>query len=290
MGRWWSRVGLLAAPLVAVALCAAPARSAGPERIELGYDISIAGFHVIDFDLAIAVDDRAYDVTTTFRTHGVFDWLVPWYSVSQSVGRVKNGRVKPERYEASGTFRGNRREVRFHYRDGAIGGVELVPPLEQDNDRQAVTAAEMGEAQDPAAMIYAILRRTSSGESCTGTVPIFDGRRRFDLDFVERGVEPVTAWRVGAYEGDARLCEFTFRIVAGFMRNTSGGTDRQREPRVGRAWLAAVIPGKPLAPVRIEVDNSNWGRTVARLRPLGGMMTCEATTPTSEMPAAPAQC
>ena len=93
MGRWWGRVGLLAAPLVAVALYAAPARSAGPERIELGYDISVAGFHVIDFDLAIAVDERAYDVTTTFRTHGVFDWFVQWHSVSQSVGRVKNGRV-----------------------------------------------------------------------------------------------------------------------------------------------------------------------------------------------------
>ena len=283
----WLRGALFALAIAAPS----GARAQNADRVVLGYDITVAGFHVIDFDLAIAIDDRAYDVTTTFRTHGVLDWFVPWQSVSQSVGRVKNGTVKPERYEALGTFRGNRREVRFHYRDGAIGGIELVPPLGEDNDREPVTAAEMGDARDPAAMLYALIRRVSAGQTCTGVVPGFDGRRRFDLEFVERGIEPVAAWRAGAFEGDARRCDFTFRIVAGFMRNVSGGVDRQREPRLGRTWLAPVVPGKPLAPVRIEVDNSNWGRTVARLRPVGSAaMTCEVPEPVPADRAAPPQC
>ena len=289
MNRFAMRLGAALFAL-AIALPSA-ARAQSADRVVLGYEISIAGFHVIDFDLAIAIDDRAYDVSTTFRTHGVFDWFVSWHSVSQSLGRVKNGKVKPERYEALGTFRGNRREVRFNYRDGAIGGIELVPPLGEDNDREPVTAAEMGDAQDPAAMLYALIRRVSAGQTCTGVVPVFDGRRRFDLEFVERGVERVEAWRTGAFEGDARRCDFTFRIVAGFMRNVSGGVDRQREPRLGRTWLAPVVPGKPLAPVRIEVENSNWGLTIARLRPVGSAaMTCEVPAPAPEISAAQPQC
>jgi hypothetical protein len=289
MNRFAMRLG---AALLALAIAGSTAaRAQGSDRVVLGYDISVAGFHVIDFDLAMAIDDRAYDVSTVFRTHGVFDWFVPWHSVSQSVGRVKNGSVKPERYEALGTFRGNRREVRFQYRDGAIGGIELIPPLGDDNNREPVSAAEMGDAQDRAAMLFALIRRVSSGQSCTGVLPVFDGRRRFDLEFVERGVEPIAAWRPGAFEGDTRRCDFTFRIVAGFKRNVSGGVDRQRESRVGRAWLAPVIPGKPLAPVRIEVDNSNWGRTIARLRPMGSAtLTCATPAPASEIPATPPQC
>ena len=160
----------------------------------------------------------------------------------------------------------------------------------------------MGEAQDPAAMIYAILRRTSAGEPCTGTAPIFDGRRRFDLDFVERGVEPIAAWRAGAYEGDARLCEFTFRIVAGFMRNTSGGTDRQREPRMGRAWLAAVIPGQAArsgahrgrqqqlgpdcrapAPAGRDADLRAHGADVRDARRAGPVLNAAAAPPAGEL-------
>jgi hypothetical protein len=281
---------LLAAPLLAAALCASPARSAGPDRLELVYDISIAGFHVIDFGLVFTIDDSAYDVTTNLRTQGLFAWFMPWRQVSQSVGRVSDGWVRPERYEAIGTYRGDRREVRFRYRDGAIGGVELLPPLAEDNDREAVSEEEMGHALDPAAAIFAILRRATAGEPCTGTAPVFDGRRRMNFEFVDRGVERITAWRAGAYEGDARLCELTFRMVAGFMRGTGSEIDRQREPRRGRAWLAPVIPGKPFAPVRIEVDNSNWGKTVVRLRPIGAIVSCEAPASDSEMPAAPAQC
>jgi hypothetical protein len=283
------RLRALVLALVALAL-ASEARAQQPtqDRMAFGYDITVAGFHVIDFDLAIAIDDRFYDVTTTFRTHGVFDWFVPWQSVSQSVGRVKNDKVKPERYEAIGTFRGARREVRFQYRDGAIGGIELVPTLDED-EREPVTPAQMGEAQDPAAMLYALIRRVSAGQSCTGVVPVFDGRRRFDLEFVEGPVEPIAAWKPGAFAGDARRCEFTFRIVAGFTRAVRDGPDRQREPRLGRAWLAQVFPGKPLAPVRIELDNSNWGRTVARLRPVGEIMTCKPA-PFPPAPAASPQC
>jgi hypothetical protein len=289
MNRFATRLGAALFAL-AIALPSA-ARAQSADRVVMGYEISIAGFHVIDFDLTIAIDDRAYDVSTNFRTHGVFQWFVPWESASQSVGRVKNGKVKPERYEQIGIWRGNPRVVRFRYRDGAIGGIELVPSLDEDSNREPVTAAQMGDAQDPAAMLFALIRRVSAGEPCTGVVPVFDGRRRFDLEFVERGVEPIAAWRPGAFEGDARRCDFAFRIVAGFMRNPTDGPDRQREPRLGRAWLAPVVPGKPLAPVRIELDNSNWGSTVARLRPLdSATMTCVVPAPAPEIAVPLPQC
>jgi hypothetical protein len=230
-------------------------------------------------------------VSTVFKTHGVLDWILQWHNVSQSVGTLKaDGRVRPERYEATGSFRGNRREVRFDYRGGEIGGVELVPPLAEDNEREPVTREEMGEAQDPAAMLFAVIRRVSAGQPCSGVVPVFDGRRRFDLEFVDRGVEVVEAAQPGGYAGEARRCDFTFRIVAGFMRYVTSGPDRQREPRHGRVWLAEVVKGKPLAPVRIELDNSNWGRTVARLRPATPDCETAAAPPTPDTPAAPAQC
>ncbi len=98
--------------------------------------------------------------------------------------------------------------------------------------------------------------------------------------------------RPGDVAGEARICEFTYRMVAGFVRNVTWGADRQREPRTGRVWLARVLPGQPLAPVRIEVDNTNWGTTIAELRapPAVAPCTTVAAAPPAPVKNSPATC
>ena len=199
--------------------------------------------------------------------------------------------MRPINYEQLGTFRGKQRVVRIDYRDGRVADVELVPVAADDGDREAVPPEAMVGALDPAAMMYAVINRVSAGASCTGVVPIFDGRRRFDLEFVELGLEVLEASAPTGFAGEARVCEFTYRMVAGFVRNVSWGADRQREPRTGRVWLARLLPGRPLVPVRIMVDNTNWGTTIAELRTLPAVPPCATGTVVAALPAkSPAAC
>ena len=281
------RVALLAG-LLATAVPLG-ARAGEADRLALTYEVTVSGFHVIDFELRVALDDRSYDITTDFRTRGFLNWLLSWQSVSRSAGKVVDGAIRPQNYEQLGTFRGRERVVRIDYRDGRVADIELVPPPVDDGDREIIPADAMAGALDPAAMLYSVIQQVSTGASCTRVVPIFDGRRRFDLEFVDRGTDVLETSDPRGFAGEARVCEFTYRMVAGFVRNETSGADRQREPRTGRVWLARVLPGQPLAPVRIEVDNTNWGATIAELRALPTVAPCTTVAAAAPAPA-PATC
>ena len=119
-------------------------------------------------------------------------------------------------------------------------------------------------------------RALSSEKNCEVSVPVYDGKRRFDIIGHDAGTEYIDEEDYGVYTGEARLCDAGFKAVAGkwdeklkerFWKKSSSGEDR--DPF--HVWLASIAPGMPEMAVRLETESA-WGNIVMHLtkwRPAG---------------------
>jgi hypothetical protein len=113
------------------------------------------------------------------------------------------------------------------------------------------------------------------GGACGGTIPVYDGRRRFDVRLKPEGTQDLAPNKLSGYAGPASACRLTFRNVAGgrtpertmFWRQVDAAGDAGFPTLV---HLAPVSPGGEMMPVRVEVD-SPFGWAIVHLKGATGL-------------------
>jgi len=120
-----------------------------------------------------------------------------------------------------------------------------------------VTDAQKRGALDPVTALLQMLAHVAVDQSCDVKVPVFDGKRRFDLNGEDRGEENVDDKDYGVYSGPARVCSVDFTMIAGewkdreknrFWEKEGGG--QGRDPF--HIWLASLDTKLPELPVRLD--------------------------------------
>jgi hypothetical protein len=87
---------------------------------------------------------------------------------------------------------------------------------------------------------------------CRGSLPVFDGRRRYDLMFTDVGLADVPRARGAMYSGPARRCRADIKPLAGFWRPDSLHDER---PSRMEYWIASPRPELPPVPVYLELSS-----------------------------------
>ena len=260
-----------AAVLAAVALVHAGPRAerqsasigAGGPRLVLHYEAFRVGLHVIDSELDVDLGSGSYALKTRIETIGIARWLAPWRSTSFTQGAVTGAGLEPHRHWLEGEWQGSPRRVAIDYARGDVAA--RVEPTQAAEMREQVPATLQRATVDPASAVLDLLRRVSAGQPCDANYAIFDGRRRSDLVVRDRGQTAASEAQSAVFSGEARMCEFLIKPIAGYAKLDHPDDKDWRRPRNGRAWIGRVAPGAPLAPVRIEIDNQ-WGTTVITLK------------------------
>lgn len=221
--------------------------TAGGERVALDYQIYFGGLNVMKVGVELGLAPDAYDVQARTETVGLTGYLAPWTSSIVTRGEIDGGRVEPLEHRVDGQYRGKQRLIEIGFTDGEVTGLRLEPPAEKD-PREEIPAALRRGALDPASAVFALVRVMGEGKGCAGRIPVFDGRRRYDIVVVEKGRETLAPNNYSAFQGGTTRCDFHVEPLK------IDSPDYKRRFRSGRAWFAEVFPGRPLVPVRIEVD------------------------------------
>jgi hypothetical protein len=236
-----------------------------PGRVSLSYEIYSGGFHLATVDLDLAMAGARYDITTRLQTAGFLSWFLPWSQVSATEGTVLDGAMAPVRHRSEGQVRGRKRTVEIDYEKGRVSAVRVEPAPADDEQRDEVPPAMRREGIDPISAILGAVQRLSNGRGCEGRLPVFDGRRRYDLVLTDRGHRAMPETRYSMFAGNAVLCDFAYEPIAGHIRRQPDpDLPDKRGVQSGRVY-AAVAAGSLVMPVRVEID-SDWGKTVAHLR------------------------
>jgi len=95
----------------------------------------------------------------------------------------------------------------------------------------------------------AVAQRLAATGTCAGTLPVFDGLRRYDLRYDDLGTTELEPSSHDSYRGSARHCRATVDPIAGFLRSGEHAGERATEMS---AWLAPPFSGA--APVVVRMD------------------------------------
>ncbi|MGH7787787.1 MAG: DUF3108 domain-containing protein [Candidatus Binatia bacterium] len=232
---------LLAAVVLALA---APALAVSPGA-QLEYAVRYGPLQVLEVRTTAQLHEGDYEATSEMRTVGVVALLFPWVSTARAAGRRGADGLRPQSFRNAGDYRGAQRMAEIEYSDSGEIASRIAPPPAAD-DREAVPAALQRATIDPLTASLAIVHA-----GCRGTLRIFDGRRRYDLQLADMGEAAPPASPYTSYTGVARHCRATIAPIAGFWRSSAAQDER---PSQLDFWVAAPQPGLMAVPVYLELS------------------------------------
>lgn len=250
--------GAVAALVPAVLISTAMAA----EKVRLGYAIYAGGFEVLQASILLDVGRDDYEVEVSAETQGLIGTFFPWQNLSRSVGLMRDGEAAPRSHRQSGTWRGRERAVSLDYDDTGRVVADVRPP-DDPAERDPVPPEMVPGTTDPLSAVLSVATGVAAGRGCTGTVQVFDGRRRYDLSFRTVGNRQLAPNRYSVFSGPAVHCEVTSKVLAGRWKQEGVVTEQEKRAPVA-LMLAPVVEGLPPVPVRLEGE-SRFGDVIMHL-------------------------
>lgn len=242
--RFLALAGLL--PL-AVAAAAAPAGK--PEHLKLRIEVyGPAGMHVATTRSEIDQTAASYTIKSSIETGGLVGWFVSMKSNAEVRGRLSADAVQPEGFRSETERNGvDRRDKTGYAEDGTVTGSSSPPPKEPV---KPVSPAQMRGTVDDLTAYFLIERQLGRGGKCELTVPVFDGRLRYNLVFSDAGQQTLSPKGGQNFAGKATACRMKRVEIAGFPANA----EDSEGARAGTLWYARLVPGDLVQAVRMDME------------------------------------
>ncbi len=224
--------------------------------VAASYEVYVGGIHLISAEATFASEGDHYTSSLHAETYGFWGRNFPWHTSLEAQGKISGDRLMPAQFFTRDVWRESPKETTLRYDANGNVVAEFNPPSHDEN-REIVTAEQSRFSLDPITALLQILANVAVHHSCETIVPVFDGKRRFDITGADYGRDEIDADDYGMFKGQARHCAASFTMVAGewkdrehalFWQKTK--TERGREPF--QVWLASVDPKLPELPVRLE--------------------------------------
>jgi hypothetical protein len=249
-------------PVLAWSSAALAAGGAGGEspaqpasRLEVAMTLYAGGITMGQMGIDTTLRGSDYHSVSTLQTSGVVNAF--WQSEIQatSTGKLGAKKFQPGLYDSFYTGRsGKRQEVSLTY-DGASPPRLYADPVYSTTGFE-VKPDDTKNTLDPLSAITMILSGlgAEAGNPCAVTAPVFDGRRRYDIE-ITKAKDVDVRLDSGLYQGKGVQCDLHYRQVAGFRPRVL--KDNEKFPVI-HAWFVSLpseVGGHSYAvPVRIWAE------------------------------------
>jgi len=245
-----------ALPIAAVAF-ALPLLAAGPGlaqgKLDARYAASLAGLPIGNGAWVIDISQDQFTAAASGMTSGLLRLFSSGHGSAASRGSIRSGNLIPSSFGSSLTTEKKTEELRLVLNAGNVKEYAIDPAPPPAPERVPVTEAHRRGVVDP--MSAALIRVAGNGdylvpEACNRTLPIFDGRLRFDLKLEFKRMDQVKAEK--GYQGPVVVCSVYFSPLAGHIpdRAVVKYLAAQRDMEV---WLAPLSGTRVLVPFRISI-------------------------------------
>ena len=237
--------------LAAAGVCAAmPAFAQG--KLDAHYVVTLAGIPIGKGSWTIEVAETHYSASATGATTGLMRVLTEGEGSTTAQGTLGGGKVLSATYVSTIKSRKQKDEVHVTLDKGDVKDTRSDPPPDHERERVTVSETDLHNVFDP--MTASLLATPGNGnplsaEACQRTMPIFDGRLRYDLKLAFKRMETVKAEK--GYSGPVVVCAVYFTPVSGYIpsRATIRYLSKQRDMEI---WLAPIAGTRMLVPFRAQ--------------------------------------
>jgi len=254
--------------LLLLAASVVSATAAKTTRLEAAYSVYLTGIPVGRASVNIDLSDSGFSVSGSARTARFIRILSKGEGSANVRGTFQANRILSSVF--SGRYASSRREqkIEISMESGTVKNVSIEPPLPAiDERRVAITKESRKNVVDPLSAAIALVSSNAdklSPEFCNRTLPVFDGRYRFDVVLSYLRAETMAA-ASGGYSGPALVCRVRYVPVAGHRKDAEavGQMAKNRDMLV---WLAPVSGTRVLVPVKALVASPIGTFTVEATR------------------------
>jgi hypothetical protein len=247
------RLAAWSAAVLALAVATPGGAARADSRLEAHYSVSVAGLTVGKTDVAVVIGGSEYTSTASGRASGLLRTLVTGEGTLGTRGAVLDNRLMPANFSARTVGDDETSAVTMTLEGGDAKDI-TAETSDPDAERVPLTAEHRKGIVDPLSALLVQVGGTgvvAAAEACQRTLPIFDGRRRFDLTLSYKRIDQVKA---KGYAGPAVVCAVAFKAIAGhrvgspLVKYLGGGREIE-------LTLAPIAGTRLLAPFRLSIAN-----------------------------------
>lgn len=213
------------------------------QAMKLDYDIYAGGLFLVSGEMKLDLQRDRYAAGVVAKGGRLVDLLSRWSYTASAGGRVENGvHVAPEEFRSFRSQRKRKRALNMDYDNAGNVSVTAEPPQSELSASAVAPEFRPGTLDPVSAMVGVIATGGTSG--CTGTFPVFDGRRRYDVIVTSNGTDTLQKSSRNMHAGAAENARSSFvrspASNATRTRKTSSATALTgQRPRGSRSRLQA---------------------------------------------------
>jgi hypothetical protein len=223
-------------------------------RIEAVYRVDLGSFNLGNFRLTAVFHGDGYEMRGEGRFTILQGLIYEWRGVTASAGRVTSAGPEPAMYALSYSDGGKKTEqLRMTFGSHAVTDITIVPNKVPNERTIPVTREQLEGVLDP--MSGAFLTAHSANPNgdlnvCNQTLPVFDGKQRFDLVLTPKRAVSVRSTTASGYSGPAVICQVKFIPIAGYQPDNPGIQLMSQTNEI-EVWLIPVRGTVMYVPYRI---------------------------------------
>jgi hypothetical protein len=193
----------------------AGAAIAGETKHTMKLTMALAGIPVGKLAIAMQLDEEKYSMSGSARTYGVSRLFSRAKGFSKSSGKFKNGHIVALSHDVEYRSGKKRGSVHILFDKGRVSNTKSVPAVHYKKGTVAVTVAHLKSVLDPMSISIVAVKKKDIGNGnaiCNRTVPVYDGKNRFDLQMKFKGRRKIVT---RGFKGIAYVCAARYLPVAG---------------------------------------------------------------------------
>jgi Protein of unknown function (DUF3108) len=190
-------------------------------KIEVNYAVAYLGVTIGSGKWQIELAGDQYVITASGQIKGMMSVLINGQGSGSARGLLSHGHAIASGFDADVASTAENDSIQVSFQSGAVKELLALPPFPPLPQRVPMTESLLQKVIDPlsAAAVFVDSISGVVPNACERRLPIFDGRRRYDVDLVFKRLENTAV--PPAYRGTAVVCSVHLIPIAGHQVDSS---------------------------------------------------------------------
>ena len=223
-------------------------------KISGTYQVKYNGLQLGKLHFTSTIRGRSYKMESRTRLavpllSSLFNSL-SWRALTRISGTIRNQKPRPSTYHFA--FRSGKKSgtIDMQFSGNNITHVARIPNKRLSSAHVPVKSHHLKGVMDPMSALMLITRKGRSHRSaCSGTIPIYDGKQRFNLKLSYKRSVRVNRHQSGGYAGPVIICRVKYQPISGYKPHKKDVKFMVKNRNI-EMWLMPLPKSRNYAPYR----------------------------------------